>query len=277
MNGRTARVGLPVKAAATFLLVAVVSSPLRAQIPSGVLPQVRYEQKLGSQVPLDLSFTESSGKVVESDSLFQGRPVLLSLVRYRCDRLCPELLNGTVRALQPLSLLPGRDYDWVVVSLDSGEGPDLAGLKKLEYMRRYAHSGAAEGWHFLAGVDRDIDRITEAVGCRYYFDPRTKNWAEPEALIVLTPDGRISAYFLGTEFDSETLRQRLSLAASGDIGPADPGPQARCYPYDPTQTAPGRAALRVVRIAAGVSVLLLGVLVGGLLQRERRRPRSAAG
>ncbi len=63
------------------------------------LREVRFEQRLNEQVPLDISFHDEAGKTVLLDDYFHNKPVILVLAYYRCPMLCTEVLNGLVRAL----------------------------------------------------------------------------------------------------------------------------------------------------------------------------------
>ena len=48
-----------------------------------VLDEVRIEQRIGEQVPLDLVFTDASGAQVVLGDLVKDRPVILSMVLLR--------------------------------------------------------------------------------------------------------------------------------------------------------------------------------------------------
>src|SRR5207244_11374793 len=60
------------------------------------------------------------------------RPVILTLVYYRCPMLCTLVLNGLVRALRTLAFDPGREFELVTVSFDPRETPELAAKKKAD-------------------------------------------------------------------------------------------------------------------------------------------------
>ena len=56
--------------------------PPRPATP-GVLQEVGFDQRLGESVPLDLAFTDETGRSVKLSDYFGKRPVVLSLVYYR--------------------------------------------------------------------------------------------------------------------------------------------------------------------------------------------------
>src|SRR5215470_16492399 len=53
-----------------------------------ILAQVGIDQRLGQQVPLDLSFVNETGQAVQLRQYFGSKPVVLALVYYKCPMLC---------------------------------------------------------------------------------------------------------------------------------------------------------------------------------------------
>jgi protein SCO1/2 len=51
-------------------------------------PDVGFDQRLGEQVPLNLTYTDETGKAVQLKEYFGGKPVILSLAYYDCPMLC---------------------------------------------------------------------------------------------------------------------------------------------------------------------------------------------
>src|ERR1051325_6953056 len=129
------------------------------------LVDVRIDQRLNEQIPLDATFRDETGRTVQLREYFGGtRPVILSLVFYECPMLCNQVLNGMTATMKVMSLKIGEDYDVLTVSFDPHEKPPLALAKKESYIERYKRPGAAEGWHFLTGDLAAIERLTQAVG-----------------------------------------------------------------------------------------------------------------
>ncbi|MGH9372318.1 MAG: SCO family protein, partial [Vicinamibacterales bacterium] len=123
----------------------------------GLLSKVRIDQKLNDQVPLDLPFTDETGREVRLGEYFGKRPVILALVYYECPMLCTQVLNGLVTALGVMNFEPGREFDVVAVSFNPREGPGLASQKKAAYLDRYDRPHTAGGWHFLTGTEASIE------------------------------------------------------------------------------------------------------------------------
>ena len=117
------------------------------------MTKVGIDQKLNQQVPLDLAFTDETGRDVRLGEYFGKRPVILALVYYECPMLCTQVLNGLVSSLGVLTFDVGREFDVVAVSINPKEGPGLAAQKKAAYLERYRRPQTAAGWHFLTGKE----------------------------------------------------------------------------------------------------------------------------
>ena len=114
-----------------FILVALSVFPAQgATTTAAQLEEVTFEQKLGSQVPLDLQFRNADGKLVRFGDLLQDKPVLLSLVYYQCPMLCTLVLNGQVDAMKGVPFDLGEDYQAITVSFNHEETHVLAADKK---------------------------------------------------------------------------------------------------------------------------------------------------
>lgn len=95
------------------------------------LEGVGVQEKLGNQLDLSLSFRDETGKLVLLSSFFKkDKPVLLSLVYYKCPTLCNFHLNGITDVLKKLSWEVGKEFEYVAVSFDPKETFDLAHAKK---------------------------------------------------------------------------------------------------------------------------------------------------
>src|SRR5258708_1565838 len=80
--------------------LSVAAAPATAQSIAPVLADGGLDQRLGAQVPLDLQLQDESGHAVRLGDLLGGKPVVLSLVQFRCSMLCGELLGGLLKSSQ---------------------------------------------------------------------------------------------------------------------------------------------------------------------------------
>ena len=246
------------------------AQPPVGPVPTGnsteVLKKVDIEQRLDSQIPLDLKFRDEAGREVAlADYFKRGKPVVLTLVYYECPMLCNQVLNGEVGAFQALSFTPGKEFEVVTVSFDERERPELAAKKKETYLKRYRREGSEAGWHFLTGDKASIDALAQAVGFRFVWDEQSQQFAHASALMVATPQGRLSHYFYGIEYSPKDLRLALVEASEGKIGSPVDSLILFCYHYDP---ASGRFA-PVMGVLRAAGVLTVFGVVGLLLYLRR--------
>lgn len=238
-----------------------------------VLRDVGIDQKLNTQVPLDLEFRDESGRKVRLSEYFDDKPVILTLVYYRCPMLCTLSLNGLVKTMRPLGFTAGKEFTILTISFDPREGPELAAEKKANYLKSYDRPEAAQGWYFLVGDEESIRRLAETVGFRYAYDEATDQFAHASGLILLTPRGRISKYFYGIEYSSNDLRLGLTEASQNKIGSLAEQILLFCYHYDPTTGKYGLAITNIIRLLGLMTLLALGWFVFRSLRRDWRKRR----
>ena len=251
--------------------VAQIGGPKGIAKPSdNVIKGVDIEQKLGAQVPLDLTFTSETGEIVQLADLIVDKPVILNLVYYECPTLCNQVLNSLVRALNVLTFDIGTQFDVVTVSIDPGEKPELASETKDAYLNSYRGNKASLGWHWLTGSQDQISKLADSVGFRYKYEEKSDQYLHASAIMVITPEGKVARYQFGIDFSPRNLRWALVEAANGEIGNVVDKFLLLCYRYDPMTGKYGlviRSSLQVVGIT---TVLILGTYVFTMLRRERK-------
>jgi protein SCO1/2 len=129
--------------------------------------EIGFDQNLDQHIPLDIPFTDETGRAVQLGQYFGRRPVVMVFAYYECPMLCTLVVNGLAGALKVNSLEPGKDFEVVVVSFDPRDTPAGAATKKAAFLERYGHASAAVGTHFLSGAQPAIQRLTTAAGFRY--------------------------------------------------------------------------------------------------------------
>ncbi|MBM4267368.1 MAG: SCO family protein [Deltaproteobacteria bacterium] len=235
------------------------------------LSDVAYDQKLGDPLPLDLPFRDSSGKDVVLGGYFGSRPVVLLLAYYGCPMLCPLSIDGLAKALKPLSLDVGSDFDVVVASFDPADGAEDAKRLREAALSKYGRDGTDDGWHFLTGDADAIRELTSAVGYRYARDEKTGEFAHPSGVVVATADGKISRYLFGIDPAPRDLRLALIESSDGKIGTPVDQVLLFCFRYDPAHGRYSAATLGAVRVAGAATAASLALFIGAALWRERRR------
>jgi protein SCO1/2 len=258
-------------AALPLLLAAATLSPTANEIdlPPGAVDVV---ERLNEQVPRALTFYDSTGRSVELGRLLRGKPVVLALVYYRCPVLCGLLLGGLTRALQGLDWKLGSEYDVVTVTMDPSEPPPVAAEKRHGYLQSLGQPGS-DGWTFLTARDGrsdEIDALSDAVGFRYAYVDGVRQFAHAAALVVLTPEGRVSRYLYGVEFQPKQLKLALFEAARGRVGTSLERVLLRCYRFDERSKRYQNFVTGYFRMGGVVMILLVGGLLGVLWRREFR-------
>lgn len=245
-----------------------------AQKPE-VLKNVGIDQKIGQQLPLELTFKDEVGRDVRLSEFFKGRPVVLALAYYECPMLCTQVLNGMTGSLKTLSFDAGKDFEVVVVSIDPKDNFRLAANKKASYLEHYGRPATAAGWHFLTGAESSIKPLADALGFRYVYDANIKQYAHGAAIYVATPKGIVSRYLLGIDFAPRDLRLALVEASNNVLGSVVDQVLLLCYHYDPATGKYGAATINAVRVGflATVGGFLAFLFVS--LRDERRATRRA--
>jgi protein SCO1 len=251
----------------------IMSPPANMRPPA--LQNVGIEQHLDAQVPPDLAFRDETGQAVKLGDYFGRKPLILDLVYYSCPMLCGESLAGLTGSMRLLKFDAGKEFDVITVSFDPRETPELAAAKKADYVKRYGRTSAASGWHFLTGPAESINALTKAVGFQYQYDARLNQFAHATAIMVLTPQGRISRYFYGVDFPPKDLRMGLVEASQGKIGNAVDQVLLYCYHYDPATGKYGAVIVNILRLAAAATILILGGFLLIMIRLEKSLPRRA--
>lgn len=270
-----------VRKAVTWLAAAALLAggvfPAGAQTPQQVIEEVRFEQRINAQLPLELKFRDETGREVALGEYFGKRPVVLALVYYECPMLCTLVLNGLIKTLRAVKYTPGKEFDIVVVSFDPGETPQLAAEKKASYVRELGRPETAGGWHFLTGEEENTRKLTETVGFKYIYDAKTDQYAHASGIMVATPQGKLYRYFYGIEYAPRDLRFALIEASQNKVGTLADQVMLFCYHYDPTTGKYGVLINRVMQLLGTATVVLLAGFILVSLWRERRKTAALAG
>jgi len=236
------------------------------------LAGIGYTEKRGDKIDLNLKFKDEDGNEVSLGKYYDGKhPVVISPVYYACPGLCNFHLNGVVETLKKMDWSAGDQFQYVAISFDPKEGPDLAKAKKASYMKIYDRKGTENGWHFLTGDAETIKKFTEQIGFKYKWDPEQKQWMHASAAVVTMPDGEISRYLHGIIFDAKTFKLAMSEAADGKVGTIVDKLVWFCSHYDPHQSKYTLYAFRVMQMGGLGIILILGAILVPVWIRSRKK------
>ena len=253
-------------------------APQVSDVKPAELKDVGIDEKLGTQVDLNLKFKNEKGELVPLSSFYNGhQPVILSLVYYSCPGLCNFHLNGLTDGLKGLDWNAGDKFQVVAISFDPKEDPALATSKKESYMDVYKRPGTENGWHFLTGDEETIRKLTNSVGFKYKWVESEKEWSHASAAIVTTNKGIISRYLPGIFFEAKDIKLALNEASSGKIGTFIDSLILYCFQYNPHQSKYTLYAFNVMKLGAAIMVLFLGLWLIPIWRRNLRRKEMVRG
>lgn len=272
-------------------LLAVALPVVAPAQQSDLTKSMGIDQKLGATVPKDAEFKDETNQVRTFGSLFQGRPVLVVPMMLKCQAGCLVLRDALQKTLFSADhpnqrklikkvgknqLMVGQDLDVVFLSLDPTETPVDAAEVKATFQDKVGYP--ADPVTVLTGSLEEIHKVTDAIGFRYFYDPQKHVLNNATGSVLLTPDGRISAYTIGNDFPTIVMERNLTTARTNGIGTrADDSNKFGCVQLPPDVVA-RRGKIEAVYTGAGV-VFLLGVVfwIGSMLRSERKANRDLGG
>jgi protein SCO1/2 len=238
------------------------------------LAHVKVDQRPGVQLPMDAVFTDDTGKQITFGSLFQGKPVVLLPIFYRCTGVCNLELQGVLNALmRDPKLMPGRDLEVVALGINPKEGPDLAKGKKASTLEEYGKPQTAVGWHFLTGDMQNIRLVTNAMGFDFTYDPAKDQVNHPSGVMVLTPKGLVSSYMLGGIYQPTAFQNDVTRAAASGIAPKSDELFFGCICIDPIT---GKRSLVIQNVLRLLGILTIGCILGTMVLMSNRGRKSHA-
>jgi len=236
-----------------------------------ILASIGVDEKLGGAIPRALLFRNQEGDEVRLGDYLAEGPVLLTLNYYTCPMLCPLTLRTlleSARGIKGIDL--GRDFRIVTVSIDPDDSPEVARARAREiYAGMEGTADPASRWPFLVGDEEAVGALTGAVGFRYR--KVGNEFAHPDVVVVLTPEGRISRYLYGVEQPPLDLKLALLEASGGKIGKSNAMNQVLlfCFQYDPVGKKYALYARNIMKAGGVLTIALLGGLLLVLWKRGR--------
>ena len=173
--------------------ILVLALAVGATAPANPQLAIGLDEHVGAQVPRDLAFTDTTGRLVTLGSYFDGhRPVILILAYAHCRMLCSVVLHAVADAVVASKQAVGRDYLPVIVSIDPNESPETARHRQDQLLAEIHHPGERAVWPYLIGDQPTIARLASTLGFRYIWDPKTEQFAHPAVVFLLTPRGKVA-------------------------------------------------------------------------------------
>jgi protein SCO1 len=231
---------------------------------------VGVAERLGSKIPLDITFRDEGGKPVRLAELVTG-PTIILPVYYSCTNVCYNLQWGLAQVLPKIKSRPDEEYRVLSVSFDENDSPQLAATFKRVYLTSMHAPFPQGGWRFLTGDANSIQRFTQAVG--YGFQRRGRDFLHPVASLIVAKDGTIVRYLYGSTFLPKDLALALIEARDGTSGATIRKMMEYCFTFDPGQKT---YVFNILRVSATVVILCTGGFLVFLILTGRKRKQPVS-
>jgi protein SCO1/2 len=245
-----------------------------AQSLPEVLKKAGVKQNLGNPLPLSDRFLDSSGSEAPLGAYFTHRPVVMALVYYKCKMMCPQVLSGLAKTLRSVGFTPGKDYDVVITSIDPMDTPSDGAAEKAQFLASLGTPEAGASVHFLTGQQGAITDLAAATGFNYVRVPgpdgKMDQFAHSSVIMIATPDGRMSKYLFGIDYQPRDVRLAVIQASTHHIGSLSDLILLYCCNYSPSAGKYTVSVLRVMGLAAMGSVFMLGAMFYALSRKPKR-------
>ncbi len=234
----------------------------------GEIPEKNIEvgivEHLGDTLPLDLTFYNESNDTVTLRQLID-KPTILSFVYFDCPGLCSPLLSGVSDAIDHLDMELGKDYQVLTISFNTKDDAKKAAQKKINFVQNISKENR-EHWIYLTSKQESIDLITDAVG--YKYKPQGLDFSHPSAIILVSPQGKITRYLYGLSYLPFDVKMAVIEAQQGIQRPTINRILQYCFAYDPASRSYG---LQITKVIGFMTLLILGLVFFILLIRGRKK------
>jgi protein SCO1/2 len=239
---------------------------MSAQQKPAYLAHAGLEQRLGQPLPMNAEFTDETGRTGPLASWFDGKPVVMALVYYKCSMLCPQVLHGLATGLKSTTLAPGKDYEVLTFSIDPMDTPTDAAAQKRTFLSEMGRPDAAGSVHFLTASQPSIDAISGATGFHFVRVPgpdgKMDQFAHSSVIMFATPDGKMSKYLAGIDYQPRDMRMALLQASEKKISNPVDLVILYCCNYSPSA---GKYTVSVIRILGIAGMISLAIVIGMLV------------
>ncbi|GAB1405701.1 hypothetical protein MASR1M74_28830 [Lentimicrobium sp.] len=129
----------------------------------------------------------------------------------------------------------------------------------------------ATGWQFYTADSANAAIGTEVTGFRY--KKAGNDYMHSAALIMLSPDGKITRYLQGTYFLPFEFKMAIAETAKGKSGPTIFKVLQFCYTYDP---AGQQYVMNVTKVAGTIILFIAAIVLLILIFKPRKKQTSTS-
>ena len=254
------------------------TTALNGGAPADLDKRVGVDQNLDAKVPLDLEFKDETGKTVKLGDYFnQKKPVLITMLQLTCDQVCSAQFGAMEASFKDpkFGFTPGKEFEVLTVSIDPKEGPMIAQDVKTEQLKNLGVAGADKGWHFLTGDAKNTKALAKVLGIKYIWEQKNGQYIHPDGIVMATPDGHVSRYFMRLDYNPRDLRYSIIEASKDRVGTIIDQIALSCFHYNPSTGKYTLQFMMVLRLVGGAFVLGCVAAIGFALMRERRGGKTS--
>ncbi len=230
------------------------------------LDRVGIEENIGSFIDQSLVFYNSKGEEVVLDDLVEDKPVILTFAYYSCPRICHFVLEAQKKAMDDLSLQLGSDYQAVTISFDERDKQEVTARIKSKYVSQ----ANDESWHFLYGDIENIKAITSSLGFRFKWIEANQEFAHSAVIYVITPNGKISRYFYGLNYNPFELKLAVLEAKKENTKSTLEKVLLYCYRYDHEARGYVLHAWNLMKTGGVVTIFFMSTFLFVMFRREKK-------
>lgn len=249
-----------------LLLALLFGAPLGAH--GADFSSLAFKQHPGALLPYDAPLVNEAGQATSLRAAAAGLPLVIVPGYFRCPNLCGTVRDDILNALARSGMVAGRDYALAAITIDPAESAATAAAVRHDDLTRFPLPGGAADVHYLTGMARSLDAIAAAEGFPVRYDSKLKQFMHPAGLVFATPGGTVSGYLLGVGYTPGALRTAVGRARQGVSALAQPI-LLFCFHFDATTGRYTLSVLKVLRLAAALTVLTIGGLFWLLRRKER--------
>jgi len=249
---------------ALFSMSSIAQNPISFQQDQ----KVGIYEHLDTIVSQDIVLTDISDSTLINLKSLIDKPTVFCFIYYNCPGLCSPLLGGLTEVIDKTDLVLGEDYQVITISMNKDDYPSLGRKKKANYVKSFTHDVDDSQWIWLTGDSSNIAKVTDNLGFRFLRDG--KDFAHAAALIVTSPEGKVTRYLHGTYFLPFDFKMAIVEASKGISGPTINKVLQFCFSYDPQ----GKKYVFNITKITGSIILGFAIILFLVLSLKKRKTKS---
>jgi protein SCO1/2 len=246
------------------ILIAFNSNAQINPVVSADNDQIGIYEHLDEYIRDDIQLVDKDSILVNLKSLID-KPTVFAFIYYNCPGLCSPLLGGIAEVIDRTEMELGKDYQVITISFNPDDYPTLGEKKKANYVKGMNNPINEDHWIWLTGDSLNIEKITDNLGFKFKKDG--KEYVHAAAIMVVSPEGKITRYLHGTYFLPFDLKMSVVESAKEVSGPTINIVLQFCFSYDPD----GKKYVFNITKISGILILGSALILLAFLVFKRKK------